>query len=259
MTLLQTIIMSIVQGITELLPISSSGHLVLFSEILNIEEVSNFTLTSLHLGTTLAIVLFNWKFLFTNIKEKLKLYMFIVVATIPAGLIGVIFSDSIETYLRSTLVVALSLIIVGIIMIIVDRKTLHQKEIGALELEKVTFKQTLSAGFAQTLALIPGVSRSGITTIAGVFSGLNQYVAIRLSFILGIPILLGSFLYEMIKTDNSIQLITETNLIIAIAITFISGYASLWLLDKMSRTRFLMYFGVYRILLGIVIIISVII
>lgn len=257
MTVLQTIIMSIVQGITELLPISSSGHLVLFSKILDIQEVSNFTLTSLHLGTTLAIILFNWKFLFTNIQSKIKLYIYIVIATIPAALIGALFSDAIESYLRSTMVVAISLIVVGIIMIVVDRKALQNKGEGEMELEKVTFKQTLYAGFAQTLALIPGISRSGITTIAGVFSGLNQYVAIRLSFILGIPILLGSFLYEMIKTENSLTMITQPNSILAIVITFIAGYASLWLLDRMSKTRFLMYFGVYRILLGVIILLSI--
>ncbi len=261
MNLFQTIVLSITQGITELLPISSSGHLILVSKLLSIESISTFTLTSLHVGTTLAIILFNWKFLFTKLSTKFKLYFYIVIATIPAAIIGVLFGDSIENLLRGTLIVAISLILVGIVMILTDLKFNRSdltESVEELKLESVSFKQTLLAGLAQSLALIPGVSRSGITTIAGMLSGITQYTAIRLSFVLGIPILIGSFAYEMYKTENSVSQFMETNNLIAVLITFIAGYASLWLLDKMSKTRFLRYFGIYRIALGVVILITMV-
>ncbi|MBI2356913.1 hypothetical protein HYV12_02605 [Candidatus Dojkabacteria bacterium] len=255
MTLLQTVVLAVVQGITELLPVSSSGHLILTSKLLSIDSISTFTLTSLHLGTTIAIILFNWKFLFTNINSKIKLYSYIVVATIPAAIIGVLFGDVIEGYLRGTFVVATMLIVVGAIMLYVDRKFVKVGVKEEVKLEDITFKQTLVEGLAQSIALVPGVSRSGITTIAGMFSGISQYTAIRLSFILGIPILVGSFTYEMFKTENSLNLLTQTNSLVAIIITFVAGYMSLWFLDKMSKTRFLRYFGIYRIVVGVLILI----
>lgn len=252
MDLIQTVILAIVQGITELLPISSSGHLVLFSKLLNLDSISTYTLTILHLGTTLAIVIFNWKFLFTDISSKMKLYTYIILATVPAALLGVLFGDVIESFLRRTEIVAGMLIVIGAFMIYTDHYINTKKnELREVSLEKTTLKQTFLAGLSQSLALIPGVSRSGITTITGVFSGMSQYSALRLSFLLGIPILMGSFFYTLLKTENGVSMLFEINSLVGIVVTFVIGYISLWFLEKISKTRFLKYFGIYRIALGL--------
>ena len=172
-------------------------------------------------------------------------------ASIPAGLIGILWGDAIEAQLHETYVVAISLIVVGVLMVIADLRFKERKVES--EIENTTFRQTFISGLSQALALIPGVSRSGITTLGGMLSGLDQYTAIRLSFILGLPVLFGSFVYEMIKNVNSINIFSDSRVLIGILITFVVGYLSLYLLEKISKSRFLRYFGVYRIVLGLII------
>jgi len=249
-------ILAIVQGITELLPISSSGHLILLGEYFDI-PITTLILSIFHLGTTFAIILFFRKELFKNLftKEKLLFYSKILVASIPTGIVGFLFEKLISKRLRATWIIAVSLIVWGIVMILMEQK---KKYINKEKIENVSWKQAISIGLSQTLALIPGTSRSGITTITGMLVGLDKYTALKYSFILGIPVLLGSSIYGIFKEFGGMKSLTMTTLsvstikmIVVAILPFIVGYISLILLKKFQKKNWLTYFGIYRILLGI--------
>lgn len=261
METIKLLILSIVQGITELLPVSSSAHLILLNEIMKL-PTSNLLLTSFHIGTTLAIVIFFWKRLFSNFftKEKWIFYAKLLLAMIPAGVLGVLFEDKIAEILRANWIMALSLIFWGILMIVAQKQDMGREPEAW---EKITWKQALLMGWGQALALIPGTSRSGITTLTGIALGLNQYTALEYSFILGIPALLGSAVWEIIKTvTNNPSIVsmgfTSTQYVqvgIIVIVPFLIGLGALIILKKFSKTKWLSTFGIYRIILGIVILV----
>lgn len=250
MEFLKVSLLGILQGITELLPISSSAHLLLASQILDI-KMDTYLLTTLHLGTTLALLLHFWGTLFKDIlkKESISFYLKILISTIPAGIVGLFLQQNIEQYLRGNTVISISLISWGIVMILVERSCKNEE----IELRDVTLKQSLTMGLAQIFALIPGGSRSGISTIAGVMSGLNKYTALQYSFILGLPLLLAAPIYEIFKEYPSriLNIYDLTGILIAGIFTYIS----LYILKKFSKEKWLTFFGTYRILLGILILI----
>ncbi len=255
--MLQLMILAIVQGLTELLPVSSTAHLLIANKILHTNYTDNFYLTMLQLGTTIAIILLNWDFLFKNLftKEKFNLYFKIAVSSIPVVIVGLLLNDYVVTHFHSMYIIIASLILVGIAMILIENDGNKLKKEG---LEQVSFKQSLTMGFAQVIALIPGVSRSGITTLGGILSGINKYDALQFSFVLGVPALLGSFAYETYKTPGSIKVLMQPSSIIAILLSGIIGYLSIIVLKKFSKEKFLTVFGVYRIILGIVLLIVMI-
>ena len=262
MNTLKIIILSIVQGITELLPISSSGHLILTGKLLDFDISGDlFFLSILHLGTTLAIILFYRKILFKDFftKEKLIFFLKLALASVPAGLAGLFLEDFISSTLHGTKIIAVSLIVVGILFILFENiiKKGTEQEPEILPLWKM-----IIIGIGQVLALIPGSSRSGVTTLAGMMLGLDKYSAFKFSFILGIPILLGSSLYEIIKEYLAVTSFSffTASVVIAktapfILITFVIGYLALLLVSKFKKSKWLTVFGVYRILLGIVILV----
>ena len=256
-------ILAIIQGITELLPISSSGHLILLGEYFNI-SITTLILSTFHLGTTLAIILFFREKLFKNLftKEKLLFYIKILVASIPAGIVGFLFEELISERLRATWIIAVSLIVWGIVMILMEQK---KKDINGKNLEAISWKQSLSIGISQTLALIPGTSRSGITTITGMLVGLDKYTALEYSFILGIPVLLGSSMYGILKEilmvgeplTSTILSVSVIKITVMAILPLIIGYLVLILLKKFQRKNWLTCFGMYRIVLGILILLLV--
>lgn len=262
MEIFKLAILSVIQGITELLPISSSGHLLLTSSLLNI-ELDNLLLTVLHIGTTLAIILFLRKTLFKNIftKKKLTFYLKILVASIPAGIVGISLSSFIENQLRASWIIGVSLIVWGIAMVIVEQTKKESKVEKKIDLETISWKQSILIGIGQTLALIPGTSRSGITTLVGIYTGLDKYTAFEYSFVLGIPVLLGASILEITKAYFKMEIITSEILLASgirmlpiILISFVIGYLALVLVRKNKKRNWLTVFGIYRILLGIVVI-----
>lgn len=252
MDILKILLLSIVQGITELLPVSSSAHLILVSKIIDI-DIDTYFLTILHLGTSLAILIYFFQVFFKDIfsKEKLTFYIKILVAAIPAGIVGLLLEEYIENILRSNIYIAISLLFWGIIMIVAERKE-DKKEV---DVEKVSFKQSFFMGIAQIFALIPGTSRSGITTIAGILSGLDKYTALQYSFLIGLPILIGASGYELIKYDFKNIFFTEY--ILGILVSGVIGYIALKILEKVKKKNWLTVFGIYRIILGLLILITI--
>jgi len=246
MDILKHLILAFVQGITELLPISSSAHLLIISELLEF-DASTYFLTTLHLGTTIALVLYFSKVLFKDIltKAKISFYLKILISSIPAGITGLLFQSFIEESLRANIFLSISLILWGVVMIILEKTKTDSVE---TKVEEVTLKESLIMGIAQTLALIPGTSRSGITTIAGMMLGLNKFTALQYSFLLGLPVLIGASGYELIKETNVASFGIEE--ILGIITACVVGYLSILLLERFKKKNWLTVFGIYRIILG---------
>lgn len=255
---LKIFLLAVTQGISELLPISSSGHLILVGRVIDL-EVSTLLLTSLHIGTSLAIIIFFRKRLFSNFftKKKLIFYLKILVSIIPAAVFGVLYEEKVEQILRYTWLIAASLIFWGILMIIADCVKIPRRY---KNIEDIPWKKALIIGVSQIIALIPGTSRSGISTLAGITLGIDKYRAFEYSLILGIPLLLGSSIWEIwkalaVEPTYSVDLLPIALLKIGIVIIvpFIVGYLSLVLLKKVKREKWLTVFGIYRIILGTII------
>lgn len=251
MEIFKVILLAIEQGITELLPISSSAHLILTGKLIGL-EADTYILALLHLGTTIAIVVYFAPTLFKEIlqKDTHSFYLKILVSTIPAAVVGFFLQSIIEGILRGEIFIALSLIFWGLVMILVERKYKEKQESN---LREISWKQSLTMGLAQIVALIPGTSRSGITTIAGILSGVNKYSALQYSFLLGIPILLGTSIYGIFK--YSPQDGFNITHFVGIIVSSLFAYLALILLRNIKKEKWLSIFGYYRIFLGIVLLI----
>ncbi|MCA9375313.1 undecaprenyl-diphosphate phosphatase [Candidatus Dojkabacteria bacterium] len=250
MNYFSTAILSIIQGLTELLPISSSGHLLLASELINLKP-SLPLLTLLHFPSAVAILIFYRGELIKTV-QNLKLVDLgkFIIAIIPAGIVGVLAGDFIEEVFHMPQFIAFSLVLWGILMIFTEQKikTRKKKQNSIPIVKKVSWKQALFIGTMQILALVPGTSRSGITTLAGVWTGLEKGIALDFSFIIGLPLLLGAFGFEFVKSGLDMD---KNQAVLLMVLTFIVSYCALFLLNKMKRMNFLTIFGIYRIILSI--------
>jgi len=256
MSALQSVIMGAIQGITEFLPISSSAHLIVIPWFFHIDEGNINKLTydvMLHFGTLLAILaIYGKKFIriivegFIDLRDgrfKDAMLLKIIVATIPAGVAGLLGKDFIEQSLRIPLVTVFTLALVSILMIISERMNFREN--------KITYSIAIAIGIAQAFALIPGVSRSGITITAALLLGLKRSEAVDFSFFLAIPIILGTSLYEMRHLD-----IYSNGMAIYIygaASAFVFGILSLKFLINYLKRHTLDLFAYYRIGLAILI------
>ena len=253
------IILAIIQAVTELLPISSSGHLLVAGEILDI-DVNQSYMIYLHFWTALAIIIIYFKKLISFIinKEDRKKILWIIVGIIPAGLAGVLFDDIIEQVLYRPAVVLISMFIWGVVMVLLDSEKLPflNKENFINKLtnpeEKPCFKKVLLVGVAQVIALIPGTSRSGISIIAGRIQKLNIKDAIDWAFILGIPVTIGPFLIDLVKGDIIMSEFFSTDILIIGFTTLIFGLISMIIIRKLINSKFLKIFGTYRIIASII-------
>jgi len=250
--LINSLFLGIVQGLTEWLPVSSSGHLVIVQQILKMNVPLLFDVM-LHFGTLLAVIVFFWedilkilKSLFTlDFKSKEgKLIIFIIVGTVPVALIGFIFHDIIESFFSNLLAVGISLIITGIILLL-TKKSEGKKE--------VTLLDSMLIGIAQAFSLIPGISRSGTTISTGLFREINKETVFKFSFLLSIPAIIGANLLELIKNP-----ITETDvlpLFVCVITAAIIGYLSLKILYRMLKKGKFYYFSFYCFILGLLVLI----
>jgi undecaprenyl-diphosphatase len=253
----ESVILGAIQGITEFLPISSSAHLIILPWFFRIGEEGVDRLAfdvMLHFGTLLAILsLYGKRFLIVvidalhEIKEKRlreSLFFKIVMATIPAAIFGLLCKDYIESYLRTPYVSAISLIAVSIVMIVCER--LYVSEQG------ITYPVAITIGLAQALALIPGTSRSGVTIAVGMLLGLRRSQAVDFSFMLSIPIILGTALYESRYLD--LQSLGATEVYGAgVASAFVFGFLSLKFLIGFLKKHSLDVFALYRITIALLI------
>ncbi|KKQ27649.1 MAG: Undecaprenyl-diphosphatase [Candidatus Magasanikbacteria bacterium GW2011_GWC2_37_14] len=258
MTILHSIILGIVEGITEFLPISSTGHLILTAKLLHLPE-TNFNKSFeiiIQLGAILAVLVIYWKKLFLN-KETFKK---VALAFIPTAIIGLTLYKIIKSYLLgSTTVVLWSLLIGGIIIIIFEKFYLpctalvqgHENSETNLALEKITYKQALLIGLFQSIAIIPGVSRSAATIIGGLSLGLNRKTIVEFSFLLAIPTMAAATGLDLIKNASSFSSSEFGILSIGFVTAFLVAILAVnWFLKFITKHTFIT-FGIYRIAIAI--------
>jgi undecaprenyl-diphosphatase len=258
MSILQAIILGIVQGLTEFIPVSSSGHLVIAHDILGVTENGLAFDVALHVGTLLALLIYFrqdiWQLLRALVVRSThtKLAYLIIVATIPAVVAGFMLSSAAESAFRSTKLVAFNLILVAFLMIGAEWYAKRFK--NKTSLEEISTRQALTVGVAQAAALVPGVSRSGSTITAGIFSGIDRVAATRLSFLLGIPTILGAIV-KIMSDSQTTQLIVDQKAVFIAGIlsAFISGLAAIVFLLRYLSRHSLNIFAYYRIALGVLI------
>jgi undecaprenyl-diphosphatase len=262
MSIIEAIILGLVQGLTEFIPVSSSGHLVLMHAAFGVTESGLAFDVALHIGTLLALVLFfhtEIRLLIGGIlghNNHKRLAWLIVAATVPAVIAGVLLQDLAETSFRSVRLVAVNLIIVAFLMLAAEwyAKRHYDKKTA---LHKVRANQAMTIGVAQALALVPGVSRSGSTITAGIFAGLDRVAATRFSFLLAIPATFGAVMKTLL--DGGGRMIAGEPAVFAAGIlsAFLSGLFAIRFLIQYLAKHDLSIFAYYRILLGLVVLATV--
>jgi undecaprenyl-diphosphatase len=273
LSLFDAVLLGIIQGLSEFLPISSTGHVTIAGKLLNLvpenhpESWTSF-IAVIQLGTMAAVLIYFAKdiylivrdFIKENVLERKKysrqnlnsrLGWLVIIGTIPVVIIGIAFKDIIEGALTKNLyVIAFSLIGLAILLAIAEKVANFKKD-----LDHITIKDSIIIGIAQAFALIPGSSRSGTTITGGLFLGLKRDVAARFSFLLSIPAVLASGLFELVDSLNYLTADMALNLVVATIVSGISGYIAIDFLLKFLKKHTTFLFVYYRIVAGIFILI----
>jgi len=249
MDILDTVILGVIEGITEFLPISSTGHLIVASEFLGLEQtsVNKAFEVIIQFAAILAVILnYPSKFTFSHVSLWTKIF----IAFLPIAAIGFLFSKQVKA-MFSIEIVAWMFIIGGIIFLIVE-KFYKEDETHTLDVEDVTYKQAAWIGFAQIFALIPGTSRAGSSIIGAMLVGLNRKAAAEFSFLLAFPVMCATTAYDLLKHYD--ELLTGANLInlaVGFAVSFIVAFLAIKLFLKFLENFTFVAFGIYRIIFGV--------
>lgn len=262
MGIITAFILGIIQGITEFLPVSSSGHVLIVSRLLNNPSSFEFDVL-VSFGTLLAVFIYYRKrfieIILDIIKRRdLNLTLKLIVSTIPAVLIGFTMQDVIETYLHGTGTAVVMLLAIGILMVISARWKSDQELAVNKDLHKISYKQALLIGLAQCVSLISGSSRSGVTMLMAIKLGFKTKVAAEWSFLMSAPVIFGAALKVLLSSEGQKFIQTETTaFIISNIISFIAGMAAIHILIKILSKKGLYWFGWYRIALAVLLIILI--
>lgn len=263
MEILQAVILGILEGITEFLPISSTGHLIIAEKYLSFHDAAKVFTITVQLAAMAAVIWYWQRDLASKIKGLLKkrpdarhFFLNLIIATIPAGIVGFLVSNDFDK-LANPKVIAAALIVGGIVLWLVDRgDPVSQIDISDSEVEKITTRQALITGLAQCLAIIPGVSRSGASIIGGLLSGVNRVRATAFSFYMGIPIIGMAGVYKLFQNRGDLTADISGGgaaLVAGSVASFVVALATIsWLLRYVSTHNFRI-FAYYRIILGIVV------
>ena len=280
MSLLQAILMGIIQGVTEFLPVSSSGHLAIFKALFQIEEPGLLFDVLLHVGTLFAVFIVHFKDILKMITEFFcmigdcfhnmtcffknhfgkenepylrvvsnsyrKFDFLVIVATIPTGIIGIVDSDFVEMASELLIIPGICLILTGILLLVAD----HTKE-GEKTPKLVTYSNAFIIGICQGIATLPGLSRSGTTITACLVSGFKRPLAVKFSFILSIPAILGSLVFEI--KDINVSLITSTelvNYVVGMVVAGVVGYICIKTMLLVVRKKKFLGFAIYCFIIG---------
>jgi undecaprenyl-diphosphatase len=257
LTILQAVILGLAQGLGEFLPISSSAHLVLIPWLLRWTDPGLTFDVALHVGTLVAVVLYFWKDWwqliikgFTDVRTvKGRLFWYLVVATVPGAIAGFLLEKIAETLFRSPLLIAIMLILMGIFLYWSDHRSSKN-----IEMNNITFRTSLLIGISQALAIIPGVSRSGITMTTGLLMGLTREGAARFSFLLSTPIIFGAAMVKLPGVISNSSVITA-DFMIGMAVSCMTGIASIGFLLRYVQTKDFLPFAWYRFALGALVIV----
>jgi undecaprenyl-diphosphatase len=256
LTFLQAIVLGFVQGLGEFLPISSSAHLVLVPWLFRWQDPGLTFDIALHLGTLVAVLLYflkDWLRLLaagTTAPRSSdgRLFWYLVIASVPGAAIGFLLEDKAETVFRTPLLIAFMLIVMGLVLYWADRRIAHK-----VEVKEVSFATSFLIGLSQALAIIPGVSRSGVTMSAGLFLGLTREAAARFSFLLSMPIILGAALVKVPEIVSHPEMVTAS-FVAGMIVSCVTGILSIWFLLRYVQTKDFLPFVWYRLALGCIVI-----
>ena len=271
MPILHAIVLGLVQGLSEFLPISSSGHLLLVPWLFGWHDFSSLSVekafdVSLHLGTLVAALLYFRRDVKTYVREGVRLVVkrerpanaegrlawLLVLSALPGAAVGALFEKSIDEKLGKPALIAVSLIVFGLLLAYIDRR------VGERKLEQYSKRDAIIVGAAQVLALNPGTSRSGITMTAGRFLGFNRDTAARISFLMSLPITGGAVAYKGLKLlRDGVPSGLGVAMVVGVLTSGIAGWIAVWGTLKWVRTRSFAPFVVYRIALGVTVLVIV--
>ena len=264
--ILKVIFLGIVEGITEWLPISSTGHMILVDEFIKLDVSEAFRemfLVVIQLGAILAVPVVFWKKLFPFSKSSTKeekqkiwsLWFKVIVGVIPAGVLGFLLDDFFDKHFYNYVVVSIALIVYGVAFILIE-KLRKDKPVRIDDVYDISYKDALIIGAYQTLSLIPGTSRSGSTILGGMLTGVSRTAAAEFSFFMAIPIMLGASGLKVLKfivggfTLSSLEIVL---LLVGIAVSFIVSMVAIRFLVDFVKKHTFSVFGIYRISLGILV------
>ncbi len=267
--ILKSIILGIIQGITEWLPISSTGHMILVDALMPMKVYSdaimnksfvNMFLVVIQLGSILAVLLlyFNKLNPFSpkkNQKQKMdtiKLWIKVAIAAIPAAVVGLLFDDLIDSVLYNPITVAITLIVYGIAFIIIEKK---KPAVKINTIDEMDYLTALKIGAFQMLALVPGTSRSGSTILGGMLIGTSRSLATEFSFFLAIPMMFGASLLKLIKLKMALDFTGILILLVGMFVAFVVSIIAIKALMKYIKKNDFVLFGYYRIILGLIVVI----
>jgi len=257
LTILQAVILGLAQGLGEFLPISSSAHLVLIPWLFGWTDPGLTFDVALHLGTLVAVVIYFWKDWlrliirgFSDFRStEGRLFWYLVVASVPGAIGGYLLEKKAETVFRSPILIGVMLIVMGTLLYWADRKSAKK-----IEMSRITFGSSLLIGISQVLAIIPGVSRSGITMTTGLLVGMTRAGAARFSFLLSTPIIFGAAMVKLPAVISNSPGITA-NFMVGTAVSCVAGVISIGFLLRYVQTRDFVPFAWYRFILGVLVIV----
>ena len=263
--ILIAVILGIVEGITEWLPISSTGHMILVEEFLHMSTSEAFTSmfrVVIQLGAIMAVVVLYFEKLNPFSRRKsakqkrltINLWCKIIVAVLPAMIFGLLFDDILDKYLYNYVVVALMLIIYGVFFIIIEKRN-KDAQPHITKLSQLPYSTALGIGFFQVLAMIPGTSRSGATILGGLMLGTSRYVATEFTFYLAIPVMFGASALKMLKFGFHYTAMEVAILLVGCVVAFVVSIVAIKFLLSYIKKNDFKAFGYYRIVLGAVVLI----
>ena len=261
--LLKAVILGIVEGITEWLPISSTGHMILVEEFIKLnvsDEFMEMFRVVIQLGAILAVVLlyfnklnpFSTKKTRREKKETMEIWFKVIVGIIPAGVLGVLFDDWLDQHFYNYIVVSITLILYGLLFIIIENKN-KNKRLRINRFENLTYATAFKIGLFQTLSLIPGTSRSGSTILGGIILGTSRPIAAEYSFFMSIPIMFGASFLKLIKFGFDFTGTEVSILLTGMIVAFVVSLVSIRFLMRYIRNNDFKPFGWYRIILGVLV------
>ena len=268
--ILKAIFLGIVEGITEWLPISSTGHMILVDELLRLnasDEFKELFFVVIQLGAILSVPIIFWDKLNPFSKNKndiekgkvISLWSKVIVGVLPAAIIGVLFDDWFDKHFYNYLVVSITLIIYGIAFMFVEKSPIKkEKKYTVTSVYDLTYKDAIKIGLFQILSLVPGTSRSGSTILGGISIGVSRAASAEFSFFMAIPVMLGASLLKVVKFIGEGIVMTPLEawiLIIGIVVSFVVSIVAIKFLMEFVKRHSFYVFGIYRIVLGVIVII----
>ncbi|MBC7321048.1 undecaprenyl-diphosphatase UppP [bacterium] len=247
MEALKLIILGIIQGLTEFIPVSSSAHLIIIRELLHWEDIGLSFDMAIHLGTLLALIIYMWRDWYEILTRKRYILFSVIIATIPGAILGFLLENVAESYFRSLFLIGIAMSIFGVILFSVDRLSSHSRS-----LEHMKVKDAIIIGVSQVLAIIPGVSRSGATITGAFLCGFKRSDSARFSFLLSVPTIGGAGFVSLLKILNdSSSSFSISGLFLGILTSFIFGYIAVHFMLNYLRRHNTNIFVYYRLIVGI--------